>query len=84
MRPIIIRRQYEHEAIQAIKDLEDRGFEVVYPLTEIKKDGKQFTRDSFNRKIFVQNIGSSCWIAKLQKVEEEKVNESTRNKPNGN
>lgn len=70
MRPIVIRRQYEHEAIQAIKDLEERGFAVVFPLTEIKRDGKQFTRDSFNRKIFVQNIGSSCWIAKLKKKDE--------------
>jgi hypothetical protein len=69
MRPIVIRRQREYEAIQAIKDLEERGYEVVYPLTEMKRDGKQFTRDSFNRKIFVQNIGSSCWIAKLRKIE---------------
>lgn len=69
MRDIVIRRQREHEAIQAIKDLEDRGYEVIYPLTELKRDGKQFTRDSYNRKIFVQNIGNSCWIAKLRKIE---------------
>ncbi|MEH7249210.1 hypothetical protein V7114_20835 [Neobacillus niacini] len=69
MRPIIIRRQYEHEARQAIADLLERGFEITYPLTEIKRDGKRFTTDSFNRKIFVENIGSSCWIAKLRKIE---------------
>jgi hypothetical protein len=69
MIPIVIRRQRKHEAEQAIADLLKRGFEVVYPLTEIKRDGKQFSRDSFNRKIFVQNIGSSCWVAKLRKIE---------------
>jgi hypothetical protein len=69
MRPIVIRRQRKHEAEQAITDLIKRGFTVVYPLTELKRDGKTFTRDSFNRKIFVENTESSCWIAKLKKVE---------------
>ncbi|WML38684.1 hypothetical protein RCG19_15965 [Neobacillus sp. OS1-2] len=65
--PIIIRRQRKYEAEQAIKDLEARGFILVYPLTELKRDGKTFTRDSFNRKIFVENTESSCWIAKLKR-----------------
>jgi hypothetical protein len=69
--PVVVRRQRKYEAEQAIKDLEDRGFVLIYPLTELKSDGKTFTRDSFNRKIFVENTESSCWIAKLRKVEEE-------------
>ena len=70
MRPITIRRQRKHEAEQAIKDLEDRGFEIVFPLTEFARDGKTFDRDSFNRKIFVENTFSSCWIAQMRKVGE--------------
>ncbi|MEH7157515.1 hypothetical protein [Neobacillus drentensis] len=69
--PVVIRRQRKYEAEQAIKDLEDRGFVLIYPLTEFRSDGKTFTRDSFNRKIFVENTESSCWVAKLRKVEEE-------------
>jgi hypothetical protein len=70
MRPIVIHRQRKYEAEQAISDLEKRGFEVIFPLTELKNDGKTFTRDSFNRKIFVENTESSCWVAKLRKVSE--------------
>lgn len=69
MKPVIIRRQRKYEAVQAINDLVSRGYEITYPLTEIKKDGKIFDRDSYNRKVFVQNTHSSCWIAKLRKVE---------------
>lgn len=71
MNPVVIRRQHKHEAEKAISDLEKRGFEVVFPLTELKSDGKTFTRDRFNRKIFVENTESSCWIAKLKKVDTE-------------
>ncbi|MEH7392429.1 hypothetical protein [Bacillus sp. JJ1474] len=67
MFPVTIRRQRKYEAEQAIKDLEARGFEVIYPLTELSRDGKLFDRDSFNRKIFVENTHSSCWIAKLRR-----------------
>lgn len=69
MKPIIICRQRKHEAEQAISDLVARGFEVVFPLTEISRDGKIFDRDSFNRQVFVQNTHSSCWKAKLRKVD---------------
>jgi hypothetical protein len=67
IRPVIVRRQEKHEAELAIKDLVDRGYIVVYPITQIKKDGKTFDRDSYNRKVFVENTQSSCWIAKLVK-----------------
>lgn len=70
MRPVTIRRQRKHEAEMAIADLEKRGFEVVYPLTEFRSDGKTFTRDSYNRKIFVENTEWGYWIAKLRKVDE--------------
>lgn len=69
MRPVTIRRQRKHEAEQAIEDLIKKGFEVIFPLTEFSRDGKIFDRDSFNRRVFVQNTQSSCWIAKLRKVD---------------
>jgi muramoyltetrapeptide carboxypeptidase LdcA involved in peptidoglycan recycling len=69
-RDVTIHRQFKHEAEKAISDLEKRGFEVVFPLTELKRDGKRFKSDAFNRKIFIENTFSSCWIAKLRKVKE--------------
>lgn len=62
-----IRRQRKQEAEQAIKDLEKRGFIVTFPLTEFSRDGKKFTTDSYNRKIFQENTYSSVWIAKLRR-----------------
>lgn len=69
MRPVIITRQREHEAQQAINDLVARGFEIVFPLTEFSSDGKVFDRDPYNRKIFVENTQRTCWKAKLRKVD---------------
>lgn len=66
----VIHRQRKYEAEQAISDLLERGFEVVYPLTEIKRDGKSFATDSYKRKIFQYNTYSSCWIAKLRRLEQ--------------
>lgn len=71
MQPVTIHRQHKHEAEQAIQDLEDRGFEVIFPLTEFGSDGKRFRTDSYGRKIFVENTSSSCWIAKLRRVVEQ-------------
>ncbi|MEK5173209.1 hypothetical protein NST63_08450 [Heyndrickxia sp. FSL W8-0496] len=71
MRPVVIRRRRKHEAEQAISDLEARGFEIIYPLTEISSSGKIFDRDSFNRKIFIQNTFETCWIAKMRRVKED-------------
>lgn len=68
MNPVVIKRQRKHEAEQAIKDLEARGYEVSFPLTEFSRDGKLFDRDSYNRRIFVENMLSTCWIAKLRKA----------------
>lgn len=69
MKPVVIRRQRKHEAEQAIKDLEKRGYVIDFPLTEFASDGKTFDRDSYNRKIFVENTHYSCWIAKMRRVE---------------
>jgi hypothetical protein len=69
MRPIVIHRQRKHEAEQAVKDLLERGFEIVMPITEVSRDGKVFDRDSMNRRIFRENTFSSCWRAILRKVE---------------
>lgn len=74
MRPIIIRRKRKYEAEQAINDLLERGFELVCPLTKLTHEGKLFDRDDYNRKIFVENTFSCCWIAKLKKAEGGKTN----------
>jgi hypothetical protein len=69
MRDTIIHRQKKHEAETAINDLVARGFEVIFPLTEITRDGKQFSSDSYGRKIFQHNTFTSCWVARLRKVQ---------------
>lgn len=71
MQPVTIHRQRKEEAEQAIRDLEARGFEIIFPLTELSSDGKRFKTDSYNRKIFVENISSSCWVAKMRRVVEQ-------------
>lgn len=65
-----ITRRYKHEAIQAIIDLENRGYEVVSPLTEISSEGKVFDKDTYNRSIFVSNTLRSCWKAQMRRVVE--------------
>ncbi len=69
MRDVIIRRQRRREAEQAVKDLIDRGYIEIFPLTEFRRDGKIFDRDAFNRQVFRENTFSSCWIAKMRKSE---------------
>ena len=74
-RPIVIRRANEKEVYTAIEELEKRGFTLVSGPTSISKEGKHFTRDyQYNRKIFQENIHSTVWYAKLQKIEDEEVN----------
>ena len=69
LRDIPITRRTEKEALQAIKDLEARGFVVVFPLTEVSRDGKTFSRDSYGRRIFQSNNFTSCWKAVMRKVD---------------
>ncbi|WP_433958874.1 hypothetical protein [Cytobacillus horneckiae] len=69
MLPIVIHRQRKHEAERAIADLQKRGFEVIFPLTEFKRDGKRYDRDNRNRPVFSENTFSSVWMAKLRKVD---------------
>jgi hypothetical protein len=64
-----VTRRYKHEAEMAIDDLEKRGFKVVYPLTELSREGKRFSSDEYNRKVFLENTYSSCWIARLERKE---------------
>ena len=68
MQPIVISRRQKHEAEQAIKDLQARGFEIVAPLREVFSDGKEFSRDRYKRHTFIQNTPNSCWMAKLRRV----------------
>jgi hypothetical protein len=64
-----ITRRKKHEAELAFKDLEARGFKISFPLTEIKRDGKQFSSDAYSRKIFQHNTFTSCWRAQLRRDE---------------
>lgn len=70
MRDTIVHRQRKSEAETAINDLLNRGFELIFPLTEITREGKQFRTDSYGRKIFVNNSFTSCWVAKLRRIEQ--------------
>lgn len=70
MRPIIVHRKRESEMKQAIKDLEARGFTLLYGPEKHSSNGKSFSRDSYGRAIFQQNTQHSVWVAKLQKVVE--------------
>ena len=65
-----IRRMKKYQAEQAIADLEKRGYELVFPLTEMKREGKTYSSDEYKRINFVENIGSSVWICKLRRVVE--------------
>ena len=62
-----VTRRKKQEVEQAISDLQKRGFELVAPMKELFSDGKQFKRDSHNRRIFTGNTSRSCWIAKLRR-----------------
>lgn len=66
-----IKRFTEKEGLQAVADLKARGFYELVPLTEIKKEGKIFTRDSYNRKVFQDHIHSSVWQAKMRREVEK-------------
>lgn len=70
MRPITIQRVREYEINQAIQDLTDRGFTLLYGPVMRSRDGKIFSRDDYGRKIFRENTQHSIWVARLQKVEE--------------
>lgn len=69
MRPTIIRRQTREEAEAAVEELLKRGFELIYPITEIQHDGKKFSTDSYKRRIFEYNTFHRQYVAKLMKVE---------------
>lgn len=72
MRPVKIRRTGGRAEIDAaIEELEKRGFKLIYGPVAEYKEGKSFTRDRYNRKIFVENIESDIWVAQMQKVEDE-------------
>lgn len=68
-RPIVIKRRRKHEAEQAIKELIDRGFELVHGPVQLYREGKQFSIDSFGRRKFEANTSNGCWAAKLRRVE---------------
>jgi hypothetical protein len=65
---VTIHRRHKHEAEQAISDILERGYTIIYDLEQVSRDGKSFSRDSFGRRVFQQNTFSSCWVAKLRRV----------------
>ena len=68
MKPTIIHRQTYEEAEEAVNELLKRGFELIYPITEIQHDGKKFSTDSYKRRIFEYNTFHRQYVAKLRKV----------------
>jgi hypothetical protein len=75
-----ITRRTKKEAEIAINDLLDRGFTVVFPLTEIRQNG--YSRGIYNyqknRYSMNQSMTASCWIAKLS-IEDKQRQVMTRN-----
>lgn len=65
-----IKRARKSEAEQAIKDLIDRGYELTYPLTEKRTEGKTYAARECKRVKFVDNVQSGCWMAQLKRVVE--------------
>jgi hypothetical protein len=64
-----VHRRYKHEAETAINDLLNRGFEIIYPLTEIKSDSVNLGSYDYHKSHFIRVKASvsSCWIAKLRR-----------------
>lgn len=61
----IIRRKKKYDAVRAMTDLVERGFEVVYPLTEQTSLSKAFTYDAENKAKFAAHNTNSVWVCKL-------------------
>lgn len=68
MRPIMIHRKRKHEAEQAVKDLEARGYKLVHPITPIQNGQRMFNRDKDNRYQYSHTTHSTSWMAKMEKV----------------
>jgi hypothetical protein len=69
MQEVLITRKRKHEALQAISDLEKRGFHIIYPLTE--KTANMTSLGSYNyRRGKYESVGgsvASTWIAKMRR-----------------
>lgn len=64
-----IKRKHRHEAIKAVFSLLERGWELSYPLTEIKSTGTEKGAYNHTKGRYTTRVGttSSCWVAKLRK-----------------
>jgi hypothetical protein len=69
MQDVLITRKRKHEALQAISDLEKRGFYIIYPLTE--KTANMTRLGDYNyRKGKYESVGgsvASCFMAKMRR-----------------
>ncbi|KEF40143.1 hypothetical protein M670_00159 [Schinkia azotoformans MEV2011] len=64
---VIVHRSSRVEAEQAISDLQKRGYEIIYPLTEQTSCGKTFSTDGY-RPVFMGNTFSCKYVAKLRRI----------------
>ena len=68
----IVRRKKKIEAVRAMTELVERGYEVIEPLTQRFKEGNDFERKYQNQRLrYSGQSVSSCWYAKLARVSEE-------------
>lgn len=61
-----VSRARKSEAEQAIKDLEARGYELTYPLTNKMSEGKTFTAGENRHVKFVDNVLTKRLVAQLK------------------
>lgn len=69
MQDVLITRKHRHEALQAISDLEERGYSVVYPLTEKTSNMTRLGTYNYRRGKY-ESVGASvasAWVAKMRR-----------------
>lgn len=70
MHTVRIRRKRKYEVVQAMIDLVQRGYEVVYGPQEIKSVGSLFKRGRHNKMEFSRGTYSTHWVAQLRRADE--------------
>lgn len=74
-----VKRRTEDEINQAVKDLKERGFDLLTPIKEVYKQGKffgqtgrQFSgKNEYRCEGYQDNRYYECWMKKVQLDEQE-------------
>lgn len=68
---VTIRRKRKHEAEQAIRDLEARGYELVGELQNVKESRKAFVPNENRRLTYDSTIMWDSWYCRMRRVVNE-------------